>query len=70
MNVLKKNNKKLWVDKFGKYNGIKMIIDERNETMSLPFDLTQYKNYVSRGGMLTKDELQQWEWSENVFEEA
>jgi hypothetical protein len=20
--------------------------------------------------MLTKDELQQWEWSENVFEEA
>ena len=70
MNILKKSDKKLWVDKFGKYNGIKMIIDERNKSLSLPFDLTQYKDYVARGGVLTSKELQQWEWSEPAFEES
>ena len=36
----------MWVDKYGKYNGIKIFIDERNATLSLPFDLTKYNDYV------------------------
>jgi hypothetical protein len=60
--------KKLWVDKYGKYNGIKMFIDERNATLSLPFDLTKYNDYVYRGGVLSKEELEEWEWGEKEME--
>ena len=55
----KKYNLKLWVDKYGKYNGIKIFIDERNATLSLPFDLTKYNDYVYRGGVLSKEELEE-----------
>lgn len=66
MKVLLKNNKakRLWVDRYGRYNGIKMFIDERNKTLSLPFDLTAYQKYVKRGGMLSEEELVEWEWKE------
>jgi hypothetical protein len=67
MKVLLKNSrnrKKLWVDRHGKYNGIKMFIDEKNATLSLPFDLTDYQKYVKRGGMLSEEELEEWEWKE------
>ena len=67
MKVLLKNSnweKKLWVDRYGRYNGIKMFIDERNKTLSLPFDLTDYHKYVKRGGMLSEEELVEWEWKE------
>lgn len=66
MQVLLANDekKKMWVDKDGRYNGINMFIDETNPDFSIPFDLTTYKAYVSRGGMLTEDELKEWEWKD------
>ncbi len=58
--------KKLWVDEEGRYNGIKMFIDEKKKDFYLPFDLTNYEKYVSRGGMLTDEELREWDWDEVV----
>ena len=56
--------KKLWIDKNGRYNGIKMFIDEKNSSKSIPYDLNMYQRYVSRGGMLADNELKEWELSE------
>ena len=41
---------------------------ERNATLSLPFDLTKYNDYVYRGGVLSKEELEEWEWGEKEME--
>lgn len=60
--------RKLWADSNGRYNGINMFVDEKNETATIPFDLTSYNTYVKRGGMLNKDELQEWDWSEKKEE--
>ncbi len=54
--------KKLWIDENGKYNGIKMFVDEHDSSKSLPYDLDLYESYVSRGGMLSDNELKEWEW--------
>ena len=57
-------SRKLWVDEDGQYNGIKIFIDEKKEDFFLPFDLTSYNEYVTRGGMLASNELVEWDWSE------
>lgn len=56
--------KKLWVDENGQYNGIHMFVDETNSSLSLPYDLDPYLKYVSRGGMLSDEELKEWDWEE------
>jgi len=52
MNAILTNdkNKKLWVDEKGVYDGIKMFIDEK--VKPLQQNITEYTEYVSRGGML------------------
>ena len=54
-------NKKLWLDRNGKYNGVKMFLDEKNQTASISFDLSAYDAYIQRGAMLAKEELKEWE---------
>lgn len=58
-----------WTDKLGKYNGIKMFLDEKNSSLTLPYDLDLYLKYVSRGGVLSNEELKEWEWSESSSED-
>lgn len=49
--------KNLWVDTFGKYDGINMLMDERVKNHRMHFDLTEYNRYVKLGGRLTKEQL-------------
>jgi hypothetical protein len=52
-----------WTDPITKkYNGIDMFIDERNETLFLPYDLADYNKYTKRGGTLDKMQLEEYEW--------
>jgi hypothetical protein len=55
-------NRKLWTDENGKYNGINMYFDEIDDKKKLHFNLSDYEAYVERGGILTDDELKEWEW--------
>jgi hypothetical protein len=58
-------NKKLWVDKkSGRYDGINILVDEKDDNKSIPFDLNLYQRYVSRGGMMAEDELKELDWEE------
>ncbi len=56
MKVLRDQNKKVWVDRNGKYNGIKMFLDEPDSEKFLPYNLDSYDQYVSRGGTLADEE--------------
>ena len=49
--------KKLWVDTFGNYDGINMFMDERVREHRMHFDLTEFNQYVKRGGRLTNEQL-------------
>lgn len=52
-----------WADPITKkYTGIEMFVDERNKTLFLPYDLAEYKKYVTRGGTLDKMQLEDYEW--------
>jgi hypothetical protein len=42
----------------GEYNGIRMILDERDPEKSLHFNLTEYGAYVASGGRLTEQQLE------------
>lgn len=44
------------------YNGIKMYIDEIDPNKTVHFNLTAYNNYVQRGGILSEEELNEYEW--------
>lgn len=44
--------KKIWADESGEYDGIKMFMDERVSSHSMHFDLKEYNEYVKRGGRL------------------
>ena len=52
--------KKIWTDKNGNYNGIKMFMDERIASHKMHFDLKSYEDYVQRGGRLLKDQVAYW----------
>ena len=52
-------NKKLWLDRNGEYNRVKMFLDEKNQTASISFDLLVYDTYIQRGAMLAKEELKE-----------
>lgn len=60
--------KKLWVDENGEYDGIHMFVDESNSSLSLSYDLDLYEKYVTRGGMLSDEELKEWDWEEKEQE--
>jgi len=47
-------NQRLWVDREGTYNGIQMFIDEEGTDKIVVRNMTTYKEYVSRGGMMTQ----------------
>jgi hypothetical protein len=52
-------NRKIVVDHDkGEYNGIRIILDERDPQKSLHFDLTEYGAYVASGGRLTEQQLE------------
>ena len=56
MKVLNRQNKKVWVDRNGKYNGIQMFVDEPDSQKFIPYNLDSYNHYVRRGGMLSDEE--------------
>jgi len=56
MKVLSKQNKKVWVDRNGKYNGVRMFLDEPDSEKFLPYNLDLYDQYVRRGGILPDEE--------------
>ena len=58
MAVLRRQNKKVWVDRNGKYNGVKMFLDEPDSEKFLPYNLDSYNEYVSRGGMLPDEQIE------------
>ena len=43
------------VDSRGAYNGIRIVVDEKDKTKSLDVNLTDYEAYVARGGVLPAD---------------
>jgi hypothetical protein len=53
-------NKKIWVNEFGEYDGIKIFKDERVEKHRMHFDLTEHEEYVKRGGRLTEEQVKYW----------
>ena len=53
-------NRKIWVNEHGKYNGINMFMDERISTHRMHFDLKDYNLYVKRGGRLTREQVKYW----------
>ena len=74
MNAILSFNKdaKLWVDKSGVYNGAKMYLDEMDSGKTLDYDMTEYNNYINRGGMLplTETEYEYYYYEENKEEAA
>ena len=52
------------MDRNGEFNGVKMFLDEKNQTASIPSDLSVNDAYIQRGAMLSKEELKEWEWKE------
>ena len=55
MKVLNQQNKKVWVDRNGKYNGVQMFVDEPDSKKFIPYNLDSYNHYVRRGGMLSDE---------------
>lgn len=50
-----------WTEsKTSAYSGIKMILDERDSKLFLPYNLKEYHDYVERGGTLDRKQLDEY----------